>query len=85
MIKWLHNLFTLKKHNIFSWDEENISIHLKPNNPFNLSHISVCNTKYELDKSALFYKIMDKRSRSMLLAISVDLVESVTTHSDLTK
>lgn len=85
MFKWPWSSCNFIKHNVFSWDEpvESICIYLKPNNPFNLRSLAVCGNNYELKETHIFYKILDKQTRSTLICVSKEYVECATAISDL--
>lgn len=83
MFKWPWNKCNLVKHSVWDPEHNTINIHLVQGNPFDLSMISVCSKRHTLEKTHLFYKIIDKSTRSMLLAVSYEFVESATINSDL--
>lgn len=84
MFKWPWDKCKLVKHSVWDPTDNNLlCIYLVPGNPFDLDMISVCSKRYTLEKTHLFYKIIDKSTRSMIIAVSYELVESATINSDL--
>lgn len=85
MFKWPWSSCNFIKHNVFAWDEpvESICIYLKPNNPFKLRSLAVCGDNYVLEETHIFYKILDKQTRSTLICVSKEYVDTATVISDL--
>lgn len=85
MFKWPWSSCNLVKHNVFNWDEDEIVLVLKPDNPFGVDKLCVPNSgRYKLDESQVYYKIMESSTNSTLLAIARQYVVEVIINSDLT-
>lgn len=77
---------TKVKHNVFAWENADIILVLVNNNPFGVDRLYVPNNgRYTLDKTQVYYKVIEKSTKSTLLAIAKDLVEEVIITSDLTE
>lgn len=85
MFKWPWSSCKLVKHNVFSWDEDEIVLVLKPDNPFGVDKLRIPNTgRYKIDQSQVYYKIMESSTNSTLLAIARQYVAEVIINSGLT-
>lgn len=77
---------TKVKHNVFAWEDADIVLVLVNNNPLGVDRLYVPNNgRYTLDKTQVYYKVIEKNTKSTLLAIAKDLVEEVIITSDLTE
>lgn len=77
MLKWPWNKTKVTKMGAYDWPEPHIQLILKQGNPLDQSHIYVYDQKYTLDESQIYYKIIDMKTKSTLLAISREWVDQV--------
>lgn len=83
MLKWPWNKCKVTNVGTYDWPEPNIQIMLKCGNPLDQSHIYVYDQKYTVEESQIYYKIIEKNTRSMMFAIDRNWVENVIINSDL--
>lgn len=83
MWPWNRNK-TKVTHNTFAWEDNNIVIVLKADNPLGVDRLYVPNTgKYVVDQSQVYYKILKKDTNATVLALSKEYVSEVIITSDL--